>query len=217
VFRKIEARPLHQDVADRIREMIRKGQLEQGQRISEVAFCEELGISRTPLREAFRVLAAEGLVEVVPRRGARISRPSIAEIQDMFAVMEALEGLCARIAAERLSEGDLARLEILHAALERAYARRDEEAYIQANHAYHEFVQELTHNATLNGIVNGLRQKIFLYRYRQLYQPDRFDQSIREHRALLEAFRRRDPAGAEELMKEHLRRQCEALTALYRE
>ncbi|MBE0618404.1 MAG: GntR family transcriptional regulator [Proteobacteria bacterium] len=215
MIQRIRARPLPQEVADQIREMIRKGHLEQGQRISEVEFCEELGISRTPLREALRVLAGEGLVDLVPRRGARVSQPTIGEIQDMFAVMAVLEGLCARVAAEQLSAAHLAELEGLHLALEDAYRERDEEQYIQANHAYHGFVQSLAHNETLNGIVNGLRQKIFLYRYRQLYQPDRFDQSIREHRALLEAFRNRDRDRAEDLMKTHLQRQCDALVALY--
>lgn len=216
MIRPIRTRPLPQEVADQIREMIRKGHLEQGQKISEVEFCAELGISRTPLREALRVLAGEGLVDLVPRRGARVTRPTIGEIQDMFAVMAVLEGLCARVAAEHLTAPRLAEVEGLHQALEDAYRDRDEEAYIQANHAYHRLVQELAENQTLNAIVTGLRQKIFLYRYRQLYQPDRFDQSIREHRDLLEAFRARDGSRAEALMKNHLERQCEALVALYR-
>jgi len=215
VIQRIRSRPLPQEVADQIREMVRKGHLEQGQKISEVEFCEELGISRTPLREALRVLAAEGLVDLVPRRGAWVSRPTIHEIQDMFEVMGVLEGLCARVAAEHLSGAQLAELEGLHQALESAYRDRDEEQYIQVNHAYHGLVQTLADNQTLNGIVSGLRQKIFLYRYRQLYQPDRFDQSIREHRDLLEAFRARDGTRAEALMKRHLQRQCEALVALY--
>jgi len=216
VIQRIRSRPLPQEVTDQIREMIRKGHLEQGQKISEVEFCEELGISRTPLREALRVLAGEGLIDLVPRRGAWVSRPTIGEIQDMFEVMAVLEGLCARMAAEHLTEAELAELETLHHALEDAYRARDEEQYIQANHAYHGLVQELADNQTLNAIVSGLRQKIFLYRYRQLYQPDRFDQSIREHRELLEAFQGRDGALAEALMKRHLQRQCEALVDLYR-
>jgi len=215
MLQKIRSAPLHEQVADQIREMIRKGYLRQGQKIAEAEFCRELGISRTPLREALRVLASEGLVQLTPNKGARISRPTLEEIRDMFQVMAVLEGLCAQTAATRRTEGDMARLDALHRALEEAYGERDEERYIQANHEYHKFVQSLAANSALSDIVNGLRQKIFLYRYRQLYQPGRMDDSIQEHRGLLEAFRRRDGASAEALMRHHLHRQCEALLRLY--
>lgn len=215
MLRKIRPAPLHQQVADQIREMIRKGTLRQGQKISELEFCQELGISRTPLREALHILSSEGLIELTPHKGARVSRPTIDEIRDMFQVMAVLEGLCARVAAQELSDKDLKALEALHRALEEAYAARDEERYIQANHDCHQFVQSLASNRTLSDIITALRQKIFLYRYRQLYQPGRLDDSIAEHRELLEAFRCRDAAGAEALMKGHLHKQCEALVRLY--
>lgn len=199
----------------RIRELIRTGRLEKGQKIVEKELCETLGISRTPLREALRVLSAEGLIDLVPHKGAYVSQPSMEEIRDMFEVMGVLEGTCARIAAEKMTEEEFRRLEALHAELERHYESRDPEGYIRANNAYHVRVQELTGNRVLNEIVNGLREKVLLYRYRQLYRPDRFDQSIREHRELLEAFRRRDPARAEAVMQHHLRKQCEALVSVY--
>jgi len=216
-LRKIRSAPLHEQVADQIREMVRKGHLDQGQKISELEFCQELGISRTPLREALRVLASEGLVELTPRKGARVSRPSLDEIRDMFEVMAVLEGLCARTAATQSTAADLQTVEALHETLEEAHRARDEERYIQANQEFHQFVQSLAANRTLSDIVSGLRQKIFLYRYRQLYQPGRLDDSIREHRALLEAFRRRDGTAAEALMKQHLQAQCQALVDLYRD
>ncbi len=213
--RRIPVRALHEAVANRIREMIRKGDLTTGQRIVEKRLCEELGVSRTPLREALRTLSSEGLVELVPNRGAFVSKPTMAEVRDMFEAMSVLEGTCARLAAERMSDADLDRLERLHQRLEQAYAKRDPEAYIQANHAYHTLVQKAAGNRTLDGILSGLRHKVFLHRYRQLYQPDRFRASMEEHRRLLQAFRRRDPEAAERLMREHLINQCEALVHLY--
>jgi DNA-binding GntR family transcriptional regulator len=88
-------------------------------------------------------------------------------------------------------------------------------AYLKRNNVFHVFIQDLAGNRVLNDVINGLRQKILLYRQRQLYQPERFDQSIQEHRNLLEAFRRRDPDSAETLMKHHLLMQCKALVGLY--
>jgi DNA-binding GntR family transcriptional regulator len=98
---------------------------------------------------------------------------------------------------------------------EKHYRRQDHESYLENNHAYHIFIQELPGNKVFHDVINGLRQKIVLYRHKQLYQPERFKQSIQEHRDLLEAFRKWDAALAERLMKGHLLKQCEALAGLY--
>jgi DNA-binding GntR family transcriptional regulator len=208
---KIAARSLHAAATTKIREMIRRGALVVGQKIVEKKLCEELGISRTPLREALRSLSSEGLIHLVPNKGAFVSQPSPEEIRDLFEVMTTLEGTCARIAAERMEPESLAQLEALHQELEQHAAAGDRESYISANHRYHTFVQERTGNQVLNELINGLRQKILLYRYRQLYVQDRLAKSIQEHRSLLEAFRRGDPQQAEQLMKLHLTNQGEAL------
>ena len=214
---KIPIVPLHKEVADRIREMIRKGLLKKGDRIVEKHFCEEMGISRTPLREALRILHKEGLVNLAPNKGAYVAEPSIQEIREMFDVMSILEGACAKAATERMTEANLQKIERLHQKLEQHYQMRDHEKYLRVNQRYHSLIQEMTGNKTLNEVINGLRQKILLYRYRQLYQPERFDRSIQEHRAILEAFRRKDPAAAETAMKTHLINQCNALVGLYQD
>ncbi len=215
VSRPIPVRVLHEVIANRIREMIRKGELTVGERIVEKRFCEMFGVSRTPLREALRSLSSEGLVELIPHRGAFVSRPSMAEVRDLFQVMAVLEGTAARLAAERMTPAEFDRLNRYHARLERCFERRDPEAYIRANHAYHTFVQKLSRNRTLDEVLTGLRHRVFLYRYQQLYRPRRFQESIREHRLLMDAFRRGDPADAERRMREHLLNQCEALVSLY--
>jgi DNA-binding GntR family transcriptional regulator len=212
---KIRAKTLHQEVAAQIRKMIHKGIMVKGQKINENQLCESMGVSRTPVREALRILKSEGLIELIPHKGAFISQPCIEEINDMFEVMSVLEGTCARLAATKMKEKDFAKIESLHEKLEELFTKRDHEAYLKTNNLFHVFLQETAGNKVLNGVINGLRQKILLYRQRQLYQPERFGQSIEEHRDLMDAFRRKDPAAAESLMKHHLLMQCKALVGLY--
>lgn len=211
IVSKILIKPLHQEVAERVRELILSGVLKTGDRIVETEMCSSLGISRTPMREALRILSSEGLIEVVPNKGAYVAQPSMNEIREMFEVMSILEGACARVAAERMSNSDFRKIEDIHQLLEQHYEAKDHERYLEVNHSYHVLVQEMAGNKVLDGVINGLRQRILLYRYRQLYQPDRFTASIQEHRDLLEAFRNRDPATAEGVMKRHLMNQCKAL------
>lgn len=208
---KIPIKPLHLEVADRVRQMILNGELKKGERILEAEMCTSLGISRTPFREALRILSSEGLIDVVPNRGAYVAQPSAKDIREMFEVMSILEGACARVAAERMTASDFRKIEGTHQTLEAHYAAKDHERYLAVNHAYHVLVQEMAGNKILDEVINGLRQKILLYRHRQLYQTDRFAASIQEHRDLLEAFRRRDAEAAESLMKRHLMNQCEAI------
>jgi len=214
-MRKIQAKTLHQEIVAQIQKMIRKGILVRGQKIDEKSLCESMGVSRTPVREALRLLKSEGLIELIPHKGAFVSQPCIEEINDMFEVMSVLEGTCARLATSHMNDKDLQKIEALHKELEIHYQRRDYVAYLKRNNVFHVFIQELAGNRVLNDVINGLRQKILLYRQRQLYQPERFDQSIQEHRNLMEAFRKRDPDSAESLMKHHLLMQCKALVGLY--
>lgn len=207
----IRVAALPQEVAKRIREMIRKGILKEGDRIVENPLCRAMGVSRTPLREALRLLSFEGLIQLIPNKGAVVVQPSMEDIREMFWVMSILEGTCARECAKRIDEKGLKKLEALYKKLERHFEEEHHEKYMAVNHSYHTLVQELAGSKVLSEVINGLRQKILLHRYRQIYQPNRLMTSMQEHRALQEAFRKRDPVAAERLMKEHLIRQCEAL------
>ena len=197
-----------------LRNRIMTGKLKVGDKINENELCEILGISKTPLREALRVLSVEGLIKLIPHRGAFVTKPTFEEIAEMFDVMSLLEGFCAREACSKLTPKDFDRLERLHAKLEDNFEKRDQEAYILANNQYHSLVQKIAGNRTLNQIVNGLRKKILLYRFQSLNLPERFEHSIFEHRDLLEAFRNRDHESAETLMIKHLQNQSKALSAL---
>ena len=154
--------------------MIRTGVLRKGDRIIEKELCRTMGISRTPLREALRMLSSEGLIDLIPHRGAYVAQPSMRDIREMFEVMAILEGTCARVAVERMTDNDLKKLENLHRKLEKFFEDKDHEKYMEINHKLHSLLQEMTGNKVLNDLINSLRQKILLYRYRQIYQPDRF-------------------------------------------
>lgn len=210
----IQKKTLHEEIANNLREMIMSGELREGDKIRENELCVMMGISKTPLREALRVLSAEGLIRLIPNRGSYVTTPTFEEIKEMFDVMVVLEGVCARTAVEKMSDQAFSKLESLHEKLEKNFKRRDQKEYIQQNNLYHAFVQELAGNKTLNQIVNGLRQKILLYRFQSLSLPGRFEQSIAEHRSLLEAFRERNPKKAEKLMTSHLKKQCDAMGKL---
>ena len=204
----------HVQIADMLRDMIMTGKLAEGDKVNEGELCETMGISKTPLREALRVLSVEGLIRLVPNRGAFVTKPTFEEIAEIFDVMSLLEGYCARAACEKMTPKDFTRLEKLHAKLEDNFERRDQEEYIRFNNRYHSLVQEIAGNRTLNQIVDGLRKKILLYRFQSLNLPARFECSIREHRNLLDAFRKRDQSRAEFLMRDHLHNQSQALETL---
>jgi len=191
--------------------MIRKGILKEGDRIVEKPLCDAMGVSRTPLREALRLLSSEGLIQLIPNKGARVAQPSMQDIREMFQVMSLLEGTCARQCVEKLNEKGLRKLENLHEKLEKHAEEKNYEKYMAVNHNYHSLVQELAGSKILSEVINGLRQKILLYRYRQIYMPNRLAASMQEHRDLQAALRAKNPEAAERLMKEHLIRQCQAL------
>jgi DNA-binding GntR family transcriptional regulator len=214
--KRIDVRALHREVASKLLEMIRKGVLVRGQRLIESEICAQIGVSRTPLREALRVLESEGLVELFPHKGVFIRQPSMREIQEMFEVMSALEGMCARMAAEKMTAAGWRKVQRLHQKLEIHYAEGDREKYIAVNQVFHAFVQELAGNRVLDEVVANLREKVALYRHQQIYEDKRFDESMREHREILDALHRRDPDAAERRMKRHLDLQCRALIRLYR-
>lgn len=213
---KIKKVTLHIQIADALREMIMIGDLKHGDKVNENDLCASMEISKTPLREALRVLSAENLISLVPNRGAFVTKPSTGEIKEMFAVMSVLEGVCARAAAVKMTPADFSHLEELHAELEEHFKCRNQKEYIRINNRYHSFIQELAGNRTLNQIVKGLRKKILLYRFQSLNLPGRFEDSIKEHRELLTAFRNRDAQKAEKIMKNHLHKQSQAIEALAR-
>lgn len=205
---------LHDGVAARLRAMVFDGQLAPGQWIDEKLLAEGWQVSRTPLREALKVLAAEGLVELVPHRGCRVIELSEADADALFPVMALLEGRCAFEAAKKAGDEDLRTLRRLHDDLERHAAAHDIDGYYRANHAFHTQVQTLAANRWLDRSTGDLRRFMRLMRGRQLALPGRIDASINEHRVLIDAFEQHDAARAERAMHDHLMAQLVALKKL---
>ena len=207
---------LHDGVAARLRTMVFDGELAPAEFIDEKALAEAWAVSRTPLREALKVLAAEGLVDLVPHRGCRVTLLSEGDADALFPVMALLEGRCAFEAATKASDEDLHQLRRLHDELERHAAAQDIDGYYRANHGFHSFVQKLAHNRWLDRVTGDLRRFMRLMRGRQLTLPGRILASINEHRVLIDAFEQRDAARAERAMHDHLMAQLVALKKLRR-
>ncbi|MFT3953536.1 MAG: GntR family transcriptional regulator [Piscinibacter sp.] len=201
-------------MATRLRNMVFDRQLAPGQWIDELALARDWQISRTPLREALKVLAAEGLVVPVPRQGCKVAEMSEDDADELLPVMALLEGRCAYEAVRKASEADVRRLQRLHEQLEKHAATRDIEGYYRANHEFHSAVQELAGNRWLDRATSDLRRFVRLLRGRQLHWPGRIEASINEHRVLLDAIVQRDAARAERVMHDHLMAQLAALKAL---
>ncbi|NKE65794.1 GntR family transcriptional regulator [Ramlibacter sp. RBP-2] len=207
---------LHDEVAQQLRERIFSGELTPGSFLDEPALAEQMDISRTPLREALKVLTAEGLVRHEPRRGCFVNEVTEQDLDEIFPVLTMLEGRCAFEAALHASDADLQALEALHDKLARHARARRINDYYAANYAIHEAIISLAGNRWLAQVIGDLRKIVKLARLQQLHAPGRLEESLAEHQAVFAALRTRDAAAAEAAMRVHLERQREALRELAR-
>lgn len=205
---------MHDAVAARLRAMIFERELAPGALVDEKALAEQWAISRTPLREALKVLVAEGLLELLPRQGCRVIEMHDTDANDLFPVMAMLEGRCAFEAARKATTAQLLQLQQLHEQLELAAAAGDIDSYYRVNHVFHSLLQTLAANRWLERATGDLRKFLRLLRGRQLKSPGRLQASLGEHRRLLAALLAGDAAGAEAEMQAHLLAQLSALQAM---
>ena len=208
---KLNNRALYEDVADRLREQIFSKQLAPGSWLDEQSLAEQLGISRTPMREAIKVLASEGLVTIKMRRGAYVTEVVRKDLEQIFTILSLLEGEAARETANKATEEELNQLDYWHHRLEKAAADRDIEQFFEINGKFHELIQEIAGNRWMNGVIADLRKVLKLHRRDSLTSTGRLQNSLIEHRAILNALLKRDPVGAETAMRKHLARGLEAL------
>lgn len=202
---------LYEEVAERLRQRIFSHELPPGTWIDEQALAEDYGISRTPLREALKVLASEGLVTLKPRRGCYVTELSGGDIQEIFPIIAMLEGRCAFEATHKAVPADVARLEAIQAVLEKAAANSDIPAYFEANQKFHLTLWEIAGNRWLLQVIQDLRKVLKLTRYQSLSVDGRLRKSMEEHRELLAAIKARQPEQAEQVMKAHLIAGSEAM------
>ena len=199
--RLLSPRALYQDVAERLRQQIFARQLEPGSWIDELKLCAEFGISRTPLREALKVLAVEGLVTMKPRRGAYVTETSVDDVRQVYHLLGLLESDAAATVAACATPAQRAELAALHEQLEREVGRR--EAFFAVNERIHMALLRVAGNRWAEQMVTDLRKVMKLNRHHSLFKQGRIDESLAEHRALMQAIAARDGQAAARLMRAH--------------
>ena len=208
---KLINRPLYQDVADRLRDQIFAKQLAPGSWLDEQSLAEQFGISRTPMREAIKALASEGLVTMKMRRGAYVTEVNRSDLDQIFTVLALLEGQAAKEAAIKATEDELNLLDHLHHRLETAAADRDIEQFFEINGKFHELIQQIAGNRWMNGVIEDLRKVLKLHRKDSLTSTGRLQNSLIEHREILRSILKRDELAAQVAMRKHFANGLEAL------
>jgi DNA-binding GntR family transcriptional regulator len=201
-------RALYEEVAELLRQRIFNRELAPGSWIDELKLAEEYGISRTPLREALKVLATEGLVTMKVRRGAYVTEVSERDLADVYHLLALLESDAAGVVANRATEAQLKELQTLHRELEKAVAHR--ERFFEINEAFHMRLLEIADNRWRDQMVADLRKVMKLNRHNSLLKSGRIEESLAEHRAIMDALARHDSPAAMQTMQAHFKSGLEA-------
>ena len=200
----IVRRPLHEEATDRLRDLIVQGRLAAGTRLNERLLTAQLGLSRTPLREAFKVLATEGLVELLPNRGAIVSQMDPVRLGESLAVMGALEALAGELACRNATDAQINEIRALHYEMLAYHARNDLAGYFKFNQAIHLKIVKYSGNAVLYNIYRQLNGNVRRARYMANLSKERWDAAVREHGEILAALGSRDVGRIKALLSDHL-------------
>jgi DNA-binding GntR family transcriptional regulator len=206
--------PLHEQLTVRLREMIVQNELAPGERVDEKLLCERFGISRTPLREALKVLAAEGLIELIPNRSPRVSPVTRENVAELFDVMAWLERYAGELAAARVEDKDVQRLRKHLTQMERLHDRRDRFDYFRLNGEFHHALVELAGNSVLLSTYTTLASQIQRARYVAIHSQSHWDRGITEHREILDALEAKDGPRLGQLLMEHSRETGQRVQAI---
>jgi DNA-binding GntR family transcriptional regulator len=200
----IRQRTLHDEVTARVRDMIIEGTLAAGTRINESELGPRLGVSRTPLREAIRTLASEGLVELVPRKGAAVRRFSTADVRAMLETVAVLEQAAARLACRRASQSQIDRVVDLHEAMMARYRARQRLAYFKLNQSIHTAIVQLAHNPVTAEVHEMLQSRLKRIRYLGNEAPEKWAAAVAEHEQMIAALVARDGDALAEVLGRHM-------------
>lgn len=212
---RIARRPLHEEVIDQLRDRIVQGELAPGGRLNERVLCSQLGISRTPLREAIKILATEGLVELLPNRGAIVTPLKAANIADTLAVMGALEAVAGELACANANEAQISEIRALHFEMLACHARQDLAGYFECNQQTHLGIIEASGNPVLTNTYRQLNANVLRARYMANLSQERWDAAVREHAAILAALAARDAPQLKRLLAEHLAHKVASVMAVF--
>ncbi len=192
---------LREKILETIRDAILRGVLKPGEKVAEPELAERFGISRTPIREAFRQLESEGYLTVIPRRGAVVTALSERDVKEFYAIKAILEGYAARMAAKNLSDRDIERLETINTRLQQLADEGDVKTFYRVHNEFHELFIRAAGNEKLAELINQLVMKFNRPRLASLSLPGRMQISVDEHRKIIEAFKRRNPDEADNLVR----------------
>ena len=199
------------ELVDRLHDMIAEGILQPGSKVPERELCEQFGVSRTPMREALKVLASDGLVTLEPNRGAWVTKVTLDELEEVFPVMGALEALSGELACARITPAAMEAIEHSHAEMVRFYKERNLSDYFKANQEIHEAILDAAANATLALQYRGLASRVRRARYLANMTEDRWERAVAEHEQIMDALRDRDGQRLAEILKLHLRNKFETV------
>lgn len=197
---------LHEEAATRLRGLIVRGDLHPGEQLNELALSEAFGVSRTPLREALKLLAAEGLVELRLNRSAVVAPIRKREIAELFEAVAGIERIAAELAAVRMSKRDLQKLKSLQERMERHHETGELSDYFEANQQIHRMIVAAAANGPLKSTHDALLARVERARFFALSSQERWDESVEEHRKILDALERRDSPLAGKLLSDHIQR-----------
>src|SRR6201987_288061 len=203
-YQSREEPSLHDEILARLRDHIVEGNIPDGGRVPERQGCEMLGISRTPLREALKVLAAEGLIEISPNRGASVSKMSEAELRETFELMSGLEAFSGELAAERMTAAELAEIKALHYAMLACRTQNDLAGYYSRNQAIHDKINEAARNSALRQTYIAVNRRLQALRFRSNFQIPKWDSAIHDHDEMLKALEARDGKKLSTILRQHL-------------
>lgn len=195
---------LHEELVDRLRNLVVEDALKPGEKVPEKELCESFGVSRTPLREALKVLASEGFVVLQPNRGARVAEVTRKELEDTFPVIARLEQLAGELACAHIDAAGMAWIEKRHGTMVKAYQVRDRQSYFQANQDIHQALIRAANNEILEGHHKLLAGRVRRARFMANLSDERWAQAIEEHERMMETLRARDGGGLGQLMKLHM-------------
>ena len=199
------ARPsLHVELVERLHDLIVEGALPAGAKVPERELCTRFGVSRTPMREALKVLAADGLVSLEPNRGAWVSKVTIEELEEVFPVMGALESLSGELACARITDAQIAEVRTLHDAMLRCFEARDLPGYFRTNRQIHDKILDAAGNATLSAQHRSLAARVRRVRYMARMSETLWRRAVAEHEDIIEALEARDGPALAQHLRRHI-------------
>jgi len=204
-------RTLHDELLERLRTLIVDGDLVPGEKVPEKELCERFGVSRTPLREALKVLASEGLVTLTPNRGAMVANLTITDLEETFPVMGALEALSGEMACANITDNEIAEIKHLHSQMLNHYEGRERKAYFRMNQSIHERILTAARNRTLSTMYSSLEGRLRQARFVANMSEERWAQAVDEHEQMIAALEARDGVRLASILKLHLANKFETV------